>query len=244
MSRIVAVHGAFNELWGPNEIHAKWLPAVRDGLWQSHAYISPEDLRICFYGDLFRRNPEVESEDDVKKSRAGAHDLVESMGGEESLEALQKFVAGADINRTLDLIAIMTSDPNLNDEIDARMIATVKPETRVIVAHSLGSVIAYRSLLAHPEWHVDTFITIGSPLGGTMADSMLPPAVDGAFPFPENVSRWVNVVAIDDKVATTLNGKFGQPIEERRIDNGRRGHDPVTYLNAKATGEAIARALG
>ena len=33
MARIVIVHGAFNELWGPNELKARWLPAVRDGLW-------------------------------------------------------------------------------------------------------------------------------------------------------------------------------------------------------------------
>ena len=33
MARIVMVHGAFNELWGPNELKARWLPALRDGLW-------------------------------------------------------------------------------------------------------------------------------------------------------------------------------------------------------------------
>ena len=33
MASIVLVHGAFNELWGPNELKARWLPAVRDGLW-------------------------------------------------------------------------------------------------------------------------------------------------------------------------------------------------------------------
>ena len=172
------------------------------------------------------------------------------MGGEASIDALQKFVAGADADRTLDLIAIMTSRADLADAIDARLHATVKPETKVVVAHSLGSVIAYRWLLNHPEVQLDTFITIGSPLGGSMAESMLPPKVDGLAPFPPNVDRWVNVVAIDDRVATVLDGKFGVaggrrsgPIEERRVDNGHRGHDPVTYLNARATGEAIARAL-
>ena len=246
MARIVAVHGAFNELWGPNEIHAKWLPAICDGLWRAGEHITADDLRICFYGDLFRHDPETETPDDVARSRAGAHDLITAFGGEQSVEAVARFVAGADADRTLDLIAILTSRADIDEAIEARLIATVKPETRVVIAHSLGSVIAYRALLNHPEWNIDTFITIGSPLGGSMSMSMLPPAIDGVHPFPGSISRWVNVVAIDDRVASSLLGKFGGPdaaIEERQIDNGHRGHDPVTYLNSRATGEAVARAL-
>jgi hypothetical protein len=40
MPRIVLVHGAFHELWGPNEIMARWLPALRDGLWHNGAAIA------------------------------------------------------------------------------------------------------------------------------------------------------------------------------------------------------------
>jgi hypothetical protein len=28
VARIILVHGAFNEPWGPNELKARWLPAV------------------------------------------------------------------------------------------------------------------------------------------------------------------------------------------------------------------------
>jgi hypothetical protein len=246
MSRIVAVHGAFNELWGPNEIHAKWLPAISDGLWRAGEHIDAADLRICFYGDLFRHDPEIESTDAVARSRAGAQDLIASIGAEQSVESVARFAANADADRTLDLIAMLNGRPDIDQAIEDRLIATVRPDTRAVVAHSLGSIVTYLALLKHPEWRIDTFITIGSPLGGPSADSMLPPAVDGVRPFPESVSRWVNVVAVDDEVATAVQGHFGgpdAPIEERRIDNGHRGHDPVTYLNSRATGEAIARAL-
>ena len=37
--------------------------------------------------------------------------------------------------------------------------------TEVIVAHSLGSVVAYEALCAHPEWPVRNLVTLGSPLG-------------------------------------------------------------------------------
>jgi hypothetical protein len=33
MARVLLVHGAFNEFWGPYELKARWLPALRDGQW-------------------------------------------------------------------------------------------------------------------------------------------------------------------------------------------------------------------
>ncbi len=40
MAKVVVVHGAFNELWGPHELTSRWLPAVRDGLWHHGLEIS------------------------------------------------------------------------------------------------------------------------------------------------------------------------------------------------------------
>ena len=34
-----------------------------------------------------------------------------------------------------------------------------------MVGHSLGSVVAYEALCAHPEWPVRALVTLGSPLG-------------------------------------------------------------------------------
>ena len=55
MAAVVLVHGAFNELWGPNEIKARWLPALRDGLLHAGATVADDDVAVGFYGDLFRR---------------------------------------------------------------------------------------------------------------------------------------------------------------------------------------------
>ena len=62
MARIVIVHGAFNELWGPNELKARWLPAVRDGLWHHGVEVDADDVAVCFYGDLFRHHPGSEED--------------------------------------------------------------------------------------------------------------------------------------------------------------------------------------
>ena len=244
MAPIVAVHGAFNELWGPHELHARWLPALRDGLWLADTHIQDSDLRICFYGDLFRRDPDVEGTEEIARSRAGAADLLEQLGGAEAVDQIAKFAANADRDRTLDLIATLTQRADLDDLVNERVVATLHGDTRVVVAHSLGTIVAYRALLAHPEWDIDTFITLGSPLGGETSDTMLPPAVDGVREFPACVKRWVNVRATGDVVSTVLDGRFTRPIEEHTVDNGHRAHDPIAYLNARATGVAIARGLG
>src|SRR5207249_10502663 len=41
----------------------------------------------------------------------------------------------------------------------------ISPATRVVIGHSLGSIVAYEALCKHPEWQIDTFVTLGSPLG-------------------------------------------------------------------------------
>jgi pimeloyl-ACP methyl ester carboxylesterase len=121
----------------------------------------------------------------------------------------------------------------------------VHDDTRVIVSHSLGTLFSYMALCNHPQWRVHTFVTLGSPLAWPMIFEHLdPPAIDGKGRWPGSVERWVNVRALGDKAAAvTLREKFGPRVEEVLIDNGHRAHDPEPYLNAAATGAAIAAAL-
>jgi hypothetical protein len=58
MSRIVMVHGAGNDLWGPASIKAKWFPALADGLAWHGVSVDHSDVSVAFYGDVFRRDPE------------------------------------------------------------------------------------------------------------------------------------------------------------------------------------------
>jgi hypothetical protein len=54
----------------------------------------------------------------------------------------------------------------------------------------------------------------------------------------------VNIRALGDKAAAvSLREKFGDRVEEFLIDNGHRAHEPEPYLNAAATGAAVAAAL-
>ncbi|HEX4434715.1 MAG TPA: hypothetical protein VH012_07790 [Acidimicrobiales bacterium] len=244
MARIVIVHGAFNELWGPNELKARWLPAVRDGLWQHGVQIEADDVDVCFYGDLFRHHPGSDEDRRLAQSRAGAADMLAELDGD-ALAALSQAAGEAMFDRTVDLASAMLSESDLRDRLRARIEAEISDDTRVLVAHSLGTVLSYTALAQHDDWPVHTFVTLGSPLAVPMVYNSLEPApVDGQGVWPGSVQRWVNVRALNDQACETcLADHFGGRVEEHVIDNGHRAHAPEPYLNSRPTGAAIAAAL-
>ena len=245
MARIVLVHGAFNELWGPHELRARWLPAVRDGLWHHDVAIADDDVAVCFYGDLFRRTPGAGDDPTFAQTRAGIAEALSDLGGGDAVAALGQAANDAAFDRTVDMVTVMATTPDLREQMRARAEPLVTGETRVIVAHSLGTLLSYMALCRHPRWNVHTLVTLGSPLASPMIFEHLdPPAVDGVGQWPGSVRRWVNVRAVGDKAAAVpLGERFGSRVEEVLVDNGHRAHDPEPYLNAAATGAAIAAAL-
>jgi pimeloyl-ACP methyl ester carboxylesterase len=244
MARIVMVHGAFNELWGPHELASRWLPALRDGLWHHGVTVRDDDVGVCFYGDLFRRQPGTESERRLETSRAGIAEALRNLTGGDAIAALGQAASDAAFDRTVDMVAVMTTDPDLLPRMRARAEAVVDHGTRVLVAHSLGSYLAYVALCNHPQWDVHTFVTLGSPLGSPMIFDRVEHDADGVGLWPGSVQRWVNVRAVGDRAAAVpLAERFGPRVEDQLVDNGHRAHDPEPYLNSVATGAAVAAAL-
>lgn len=56
MARVVLVHGIGQQLKGPDQLLAEWMPALRDGLTRAGAGARADraDAAVAFYGDLFR----------------------------------------------------------------------------------------------------------------------------------------------------------------------------------------------
>jgi hypothetical protein len=139
------------------------------------------------------------------------------------------------------------TEPNLREEIRARPVERVTADTRVIVGHSLGSVVAYEALSAHPEWSVRALITLGSPLGirGLIFDRLDPLPHEGKGCWPACLTRWINIADRGDVVALvkSLAPLFGHELVDVLIHNGAKAHDVTPYLTAKETGKAIADAL-
>ena len=84
-----------------------------------------------------------------------------------------------------------------------------------------------------------------SDLGQPLVLGQLDPPFTAGEAWPGSVERWVNVAAVGDHAAAIhrLADVFDPRVEDRRVDNGHRAHDPEPYLNAPPTGAAIADAL-
>ena len=86
-------------------------------------------------------------------------------------------------------------DQAVRQAVRERVEQAVDSKTRVMVGHSLGSVVAYEVLCAHPEWAVHTLVTLGSPLGirNLIFDLLKPTPQNGIGAWPGSVKRWINI---------------------------------------------------
>lgn len=133
-------------------------------------------------------------------------------------------------------------EPAIRTEAVRRVLDAMSTDTKVVVAHSLGSVVAYEAL-ARTRAAVD-LVTLGSPLGLRHAIfNRLEPTPPGCW--PGAVRCWTNVVDKGDVVAAVedLRPLFSDRVEQVRIHNGAKAHDAKPYLADRLTGRAIARGL-
>lgn len=139
----------------------------------------------------------------------------------------------------------------VREEVAAR-IARHRP--RVVLAHSLGTVVAYEALHAHPELQVELLVTMGSPLALPYGvfDRLIP-APTGAPPArlgvrPASVARWVNIADPGDPVAIPLRlARAFTGISDDLTDPIHPAfgfHHAKNYLSCKATAATLAPYLG
>ena len=141
--------------------------------------VEADDVDVCFYGDLFRHHPGSDEDRQLEQSRAGVADMLSELGGD-AIAGLAQAAGEATFDRTVDMVTAMLTEPDLQERLRARIEAEITDETRVLVAHSLGTVVSYSALARHDDWPVHTFVTLGSPLAVPMLfDSLEPAPVDG-----------------------------------------------------------------
>ena len=135
------------------------------------------------------------------------------------------------------------TDPAVRVRVQARVRDSMTPETRVLVGHSLGSVIGYEVLCGSPAASVTALVTLGSPLGipNLIFDRLIPPPDNGRGIWPAPIHRWTNIADRGDVVALAkqLAPQFGERVTDVLVDNGARAHDVRPYLTSRETGIAI-----
>ncbi|MFC6080548.1 hypothetical protein [Sphaerisporangium aureirubrum] len=120
---------------------------------------------------------------------------------------------------------------------------------KVLIAHSLGSVVAYEALCAHPELSVELFVTLGSPLGmrGVVFDRLQPLPVADRGTRPPGVRRWVNIADKDDIAAIpgALRSRFnGVELDQKVNIDWADFHTVRNYLGCGALNDHVRPFLG
>jgi hypothetical protein len=108
----------------------------------------------------------------------------------------------------------------------ALLTATGEERPILLIAHSMGSIIAYDSLweLGHEHGNpvdIDLFLTMGSPLGQRFMQRKLKGHDRvGKDRFPGNISRWKNLTAVGDLTAIDpwLANDFAEMLELGLVD--------------------------
>jgi fructose-specific component phosphotransferase system IIB-like protein len=147
------------------------------------------------------------------------------------------------------------TDDEIRSYAQDQVLQWVGPDTRLVIGHSLGSVVAYEAVhRAHeagrlPADQTLTLITVGSPLGlqGIVYDRLRPqpPHV------PPAADRWENFAAKDDLVAAQLDltpyfppasGSVVRP-QNHIVDTGSKPHQIEHYLTKPSVGRVVTETL-
>ncbi|MFE9105090.1 hypothetical protein [Actinomadura geliboluensis] len=116
---------------------------------------------------------------------------------------------------------------------------------RILLAHSLGSVVTYEALCSAPDLRVDLLVTLGSPLGiANVVYERLLPAPGHRAVRPPGVGTWINIADKGDPVALPV-GKLAERFEGVDLDIEVDNHpvDPHSvkyYLRSPRLAEALA----
>jgi hypothetical protein len=141
------------------------------------------------------------------------------------------------------------NNDDIHREVLGRATAAIADDTRIVIGHSLGSVVAYEAVCANSA-SVVGLLTLGSPLGiaNVLFDKLRPsPNAMRVGHWPGQVRKWTNIADSGDIVAAKkmLVDLFPNPpgVNDTPVYNGWDAHNSIRYLNTEETGRAIAQAL-
>ncbi len=248
---VIGIHGLANKP-PADEKTRWWKAAIAEGLARNEGLVDPDFLfEFVYWADL-RYDAPLPEDDNREPYRpyAGAGPLP---GGEDAPSVTAKDML-APVYAGIDLIEEATGVTLVDDvilehrfddlwhyhseagfarDVRARLIERLRAyrDHRILlVAHSMGSVIAYDALRLlereDPSLKVEHLVTAGSPLGLAKVKLKFE-AEHGAIRVPNNVSAWTNLADGEDVVAImgALDADYGSSdtgvtVLDRRVVNG------------------------
>lgn len=269
MGKIIGIHGLSNK---PEETQlAKWWKdAIEEGLKRNHAFEVDVDFTSVYWADVMYDEPDPDPQPYLPSPGTGPlqryHDGWKDALSAEALDfggdLLDDVKSFFKLRRTADLVLEKKlpdlyryyKEPDIRDALRDRLkqaLLASRSQRIMLIAHSMGSIIAYDVLRdlrdEHPDFRVPHFVTIGSPLG-------LPHVIyrikeeRGRARTPSVVERWTNFADRRDPVAADVFLKGDYEPNDRRVgvaddlvinDYPRNSHKSYGYLRAPEVSEAI-----
>lgn len=157
-------------------------------------------------------------------------------------------LAGRFVWRALTQVSRYLTDDETRAYAQQQVLENIGADTRLVIGHSLGSVVAYEAL--HQADNPTALLTLGSPLGlrTVVYDRLRPQPAH----VPSTVTKWDNLVDRDDLVAAHLDlapyfppaaGSTVVPVTASSLDNGAEPHDALHYLTKQITGRITTAAV-
>ena len=153
------------------------------------------------------------------------------------------------VKRALAQVTRYLTEPSIRHAARQSVLSLIGPDTRIVLGHSLGSVVAYE-VVRQLDQFLPLFVTLGSPLGlETIIYQKLEPQPPD---FPPKVRRWINVADRDDFIAAEpdLTAMFSGGIPPSAtfdggytVDNGAEPHRAGFYLTKAEVGLPIGQTL-
>jgi hypothetical protein len=140
------------------------------------------------------------------------------------------------------------TDRKFRHELRDRTQACLGPETKVVVGHAIGALIAYEALCSVSDSVAVTLVTLGAALCGppVVFDLLDPPPRNSQGEWPASVRHWFNIVAHTDLTAlceARLTARFGPGIDDLVIEPRAVTESLSGYLLDRSTGLAVATGL-
>jgi hypothetical protein len=279
MTAIIGIHGIGNYHYlaeagsvdsAAEAVSVRWTSALEQGLAAyGHPALPSPGVLVAYYSHLLRRGTPQGGDDvafldpDAQELLVDWVDELAASGVAQGPRTARVRAAGEWLARHLDdraLAVALTFVREMSTYL--RLVArrqqvrdavadTVRRERpRVVIAHSLGTVVAYETLWRHPDLAVDLLVTLGSPLAmpRVVFDRLEPPPSRGRGQRPPGVGAWANLADIGDIVAIPREGLdphfTGITYDNPAIvidDNAF--HSVTRYLAAPETAGVLARYL-
>jgi hypothetical protein len=272
---VLGLHGIGQQQRGRLQMLPDWQAGLSDGVERAKGLTWPKpSIDLAYYGDVFLsgtdskgepQDPEALDDEVVaffEQVQDEVVDPLQPLDVEDPAKGLKglpnplmplaallerRFGVAGKLLFFGDLVQVrrFQRDDELAELVLDRVREMRPQNARVLIGHSLGSVVAYEALCRIPDLGITTLITLGSPLGlRSIRDGMSQKAHHCIPNLPPGVLRWINIYDPSDAVALAGGlAPYWPKVEDKTVDNGNEAHSIARYLGKKVTGQTVVEAL-